>query len=233
MAGAENRARRVNRAKRAKSAGRAARATAAASPKRAARTPKALAREVDRLERALYRQKAVVERKRRALPPEEVPNYLFEGHDGKTLSLSDAFGTKADLIVIHNMGRHCPMCTMWADGIDGVSAHLRDRAGLLVVSNDPVRTQRALVKARGWRFPMASSMGTSFFRHMGFASKEGAPWPGVSTFHREPDGRILRIARASFGPGDDYCPTFGFLALLRDGQDGWWPRGTDLEPRDR
>lgn len=201
--------------------------------KPAKRTPKALAREVDRLERAIYRQKALLEKKRRALPPEEVPNYLFDGHHGKSVSLSDAFGAKDDLIVVHNMGKGCPMCTMWADGIDGVSAHLRDRAGLLVVSDDPVRTQKAMAKARGWRFPMASSKGTPFFRDMGFASEDGSPWPGVSTFHREPDGRILRVARTSFGPGDDFCPTFGFLSLLRNGQDGWWPKLSYKKARGR
>lgn len=204
-----------------------------ATAKRAKRTPRALAREVDRLERGLYRQKALLERKRRALPPEEVPNYLFGGHDGKSVSLSDAFGDKDDLIVVHNMGKGCPMCTMWADGIDGVSPHLRDRAGLLLVSDDPVRTQKALAKARGWRLPMASSKGTSFFRDMGFAAKDGSPWPGVSTFHREPDGRILRVGRAAFGPGDDYCPTFALLALLRDGQAGWWPKTAYGKPRRR
>ena len=195
-----------------------------ATANRAKRTPKALAREVDRLERSIFRQKALLERKRRALPPEEVPNYVFDGHEGKSSSLFDAFGTKDDLIVIHNMGKACRLCTMWADGIDGVSAHMRDRAGLLVVSEDPVRTQKAMAKARGWRFPMASSKGTPFFRDMGFVGKDGSPRPGVSTFHREPDGRILRVARAVFGPGDDYCPTFAFLALLREGQDGWWPK---------
>ncbi len=196
----------------------------ATTAKRTRRTPKALAREVDRLERTIYRQKALLERKRRVLPPQEVPDYVFAGHDGKRLALSAAFDGKDDLIVVHNMGVRCPMCTMWADGVDGVSAHLRDRAGLLVVSDDPVRMQKALVKARGWRFPMASSRGTPFFRDMGFAAEDGSPWPGVSTFHREPDGRILRVGRAAFGPGDDFCPTFGFLALLRDGQADWWPK---------
>lgn len=206
-------------------------ATTVKRTKRAKPSPKALAREVDRLERALYRQKALLEKKRHALPPQEVLNYVFAGHDGKSLSLSEAFGAKDDLIVVHNMGVRCPMCTMWADGVDGVSAHLRDRAGLLVVSDDPVRTQKAFVKARGWRFPMASSGGTTFFRDMGFASEDGSPWPGVSAFHREPDGRILRVGRSGFGPGDDFCPTYGFLALLRDGVGGWWPQLSYGKPR--
>jgi predicted dithiol-disulfide oxidoreductase (DUF899 family) len=190
------------------------------------RKTKELEREIRAHERANYRSKAKLEKLRHRLPPVEVTDYVFGGHDGKPLRLSEAFGEKTDLLVIHNMGTRCPMCTMWADGVNGLRHHLEDRAALLVTSTDPVRVQKAFAKKREWRFRMASAAGTLFVSDMGYEDREGRPWPGVSAFHRAADGRLFRVGTASFGPGDDFCPTFAFVGLLKDGQNDWWPKFT-------
>jgi predicted dithiol-disulfide oxidoreductase (DUF899 family) len=52
---------------------------------------------------------------RAAAEPEEVPDYVFRNSAG-SVRLSELFGEKPDLIVIHNMGTSCPNCTLWADG---------------------------------------------------------------------------------------------------------------------
>jgi predicted dithiol-disulfide oxidoreductase (DUF899 family) len=39
--------------------------------------------------------------------PEEVPDYVFTNTAG-SVRLSELFGDKAELIVIHNMGTSCP-----------------------------------------------------------------------------------------------------------------------------
>ena len=122
------------------------------------------------------------------------------------------------------MGARCPLCTTWADGFSGVAHHLEDRAALLLASPDAPKAVAAFAKARGWRFAVASTAGSTFSRDMGFEPDADHPWPGVLTFHREEDGRIFRVAKASFGPGDDFCSVFSLMPLLRDGQNGWWPK---------
>ncbi|MGI9388028.1 MAG: DUF899 family protein, partial [Methyloligellaceae bacterium] len=46
--------------------------------------------------------------------PAAVDDYVFSKVDG-TVRLSELFGNKDDLFVIHNMGASCPYCTLWAD----------------------------------------------------------------------------------------------------------------------
>jgi predicted dithiol-disulfide oxidoreductase (DUF899 family) len=162
----------------------------------------------------------------------DVSDYQFAGHDGKKIELSKLFGSKDDLIVIHNMGQRCPSCTMWADGFNGIVDHLQDRAGFVVISNDDVETQRKFKASRGWKFPMVSAKDTSFFEDMGFAhpadSPESKAWgrfaPGVSTFKKQANGKITRVASRNFGPGDDFCSTWHMFDLLGDGMEGWEPK---------
>ncbi len=61
-----------------------------------------------------------------AAEPEEVPDYVFTNTSG-SVRLSELFGGKPDLIVIHNMGATCPHCTLWADGFNGIYDHLANR----------------------------------------------------------------------------------------------------------
>ncbi|TVS08776.1 MAG: DUF899 domain-containing protein, partial [Phycisphaerales bacterium] len=46
---------------------------------------------------------------------EPVGEYAFTTSDGE-VSLADLFAGKRDLLIIHNMGKRCSYCTMWADG---------------------------------------------------------------------------------------------------------------------
>ncbi|MCY3748055.1 MAG: DUF899 family protein, partial [Chloroflexi bacterium] len=59
------------------------------------------------LEKAQQRLKEV----RRRVPSEPVQDYRLRGPDGP-VRLSELFGAKSDLILIHNMGTGCPYCTM-------------------------------------------------------------------------------------------------------------------------
>ena len=69
-------------------------------------------------------------KERRDEPPVIVDDFALEQVAGP-IRLSDCFEGKRDLIVIHNMGIHCNYCTVWADGVNGIQDHLRDRAGLI------------------------------------------------------------------------------------------------------
>jgi predicted dithiol-disulfide oxidoreductase (DUF899 family) len=157
-----------------------------------------------------------------AMEPEVVPDYRFATPEGTT-SLADLFGDKNDLIVIHNMGKSCVNCTLWADGFNGVYEHLANRAAFVVCSPDAPDVQRRFAADRGWRFPMVSHAGTDFATTMGYRSETGGWLPGVSVFRREA-GRIERVADTRFQPGDDFCTVWHLLDLLPDGADGWSPR---------
>ena len=68
---------------------------------------------------------------------------------GETVSLLELFRDKDDLLVIHNMGRSCVYCTMWADGLVSSLPHIEDRTAVVVVSPDPADMQREFAESRG------------------------------------------------------------------------------------
>lgn len=150
---------------------------------------------------------------------EQVNDYEFIDSENKKINLSNLFGTKNDLFVVHNMGNSCPYCTMWADGFNGLLPHLEDRSTFVISSPDDPFTQKGFASQRGWKFKMVSTQGTSFAKDMGF-EQDGIPQPGVSVFYKE-DDKIIRVARDNFGPGDQYCSTFPLFDLLKDGINNW------------
>ena len=163
---------------------------------------------------------------RRERPAEAVSDYTLKSATGD-VSLSALFGDKRDLIVVHNMGRSCPYCTLWADGFNGLAAHLEDRAAFALCSPDEPGVQSAFASGRGWRFRMVSSADSPFTTDMGYAfEKEGKTWqvPGYSTFRKHDDGTITRIAHDSFGPGDAYCGLWHMFEHLDGGTGDWQPK---------
>jgi len=158
---------------------------------------------------------------RRERGPEDVKDYVFAGPDG-AVKLSGLFGDKPDLLVVHNMGRTCPMCTLWADGFNGILPHLEDRCAFVVSTPDAPDVQREFAESRGWRFRMVSTQGTSFAADMGY-EMDGHPWPGVSVFQLR-GGEPVRVGDASFGPGDDFNPMLPLLTLFPEGRGSWTPK---------
>lgn len=180
----------------------------------------ALQNEVD-----LAKQRLIEARKRR--PKEPIPEYIFRDVNGKDVLLSELFGDKDDLILVHNMGTGCRHCTMWADGFTGLVPHLQDRAAFVVCSPDKPEVQKRFAEKRNWNFRMISAHENTFIKDMGFWEESGpypGPWPGVSTFHRDYDGKIYRIAKTHFSPSDDFCPVWPFLDMLESGTNGWEPQ---------
>lgn len=160
---------------------------------------------------------------RKERPPEPVNDYEFRTLDGP-IRLSELFGSEHDLLVVHNMGRSCPMCTLWADGFNGVVRHLENRTAFVVSSPDEPAVQREFAESRGWRFRMVSTAGSTFARDMGYEDEKGQPWPGVSAFQRTADGAPARVGHTGFGPFDDFSPMFNLMTLFPEGQNGWWPK---------
>lgn len=161
---------------------------------------------------------------KRRLGQSEVKDYGLKGKDGATFKLSSLFGEKEALILVHNMGGGCPDCTMWADGFNGVIGHLENRAAFVVVSPDEPEVQARIAAKRGWTFRMVSSKGSTFSKDLGFELEGGNPMPGVSVISKQADGRLMRVAKDFFGPGDDYCAPWHFFDLLPGGVGEWEPR---------
>ena len=179
-------------------------------------------KEIEKMEEGLLERQEKLAELKRQLPALEVKDYVLQTANGPA-KLSELFGGKPDLIVIHNMGKACVYCTLWADGFNGVHQHLEDRAGFVLVSPDPVDVQREFAQSRGWKFRMASGHGSTFIEDMGFRGEKS--WmPGVSSFFREKSGKIVRIAKAPFGPGDPFCGVWHLIALLKDGAADWHPK---------
>ena len=179
--------------------------------------------QMEAIEKEINDKRKELEQLRRKAAATEIGDYTFTSREGKPVALSSLFGDKDDLIIVHNMGTGCKYCTLWADGFNGEYFHLEDRAGFAVVSPNPAAVMHEFASGRNWRFTILSADGTSFFKDMGFESDKGDPWPGVSTFHRDKTGKVRRVSKAYFGPGDDFCGVWHFLDMLEQGPNNWQP----------
>ena len=160
---------------------------------------------------------------RKSLAKVPIDDYVFSGEEG-SVTISELFGEHSDLIVVHNMGKGCPYCTLWADGFVSSHDHLQNRAAFVISSPDTVAMQQDFAESRGWPFTMVSCVENSFPQDMGFWHAEQGAQPGVSVFSKDADGKIFRDGAANFGPGDDFCSVWSFFDLLKDGPNGWTPQ---------
>lgn len=125
----------------------------------------------------------------------------------------------------------CPMCTMWADGYDGVVRHLEQHLNFGVVVAGDLAAFRSHARDRGWRaVRLLSSEGTSFKRDFGMEDGEGAQMPGVSVFVLGEDGaaRHFYTGGAMMAPDhfrgmDLLSPVWSFLDLTPEGRGSWFP----------
>ena len=183
--------------------------------------------QIDALEKEVFEKKKALHDLRQQRPAEPVQDYEFHGLGQQPVKLSEVFGDQDDLILIHNMGRGCAYCTLWADGFNGVYDHIRSRAAVVIVSPDTPDVQLKFAVSRGWKFEMLSSSGSSFTEDMGFIwdhDGDQAAAPGFSTFHRAADGMIRRINQAWFGPGDPYSGIWHLFEALDGGSGEWGPK---------
>lgn len=159
---------------------------------------------------------------KRAIPPEPVENYTLTRSTGESVHLADLFGEHDDMILIHNMGRGCRYCTLWADGFVSVVPQIEQRAAFVLSTPDSPAVQQEFAASRGWPFTMVSTANSTLTRDLGY-EYDGSYEPGFSALHRSGDGSIVRTGRDTFGPGDDYAPIWHFFDHLQDGANGWEP----------
>lgn len=179
--------------------------------------------QIRNIETEIGRLREELAKARAAADPTPVSNYTFQTRSGP-VALSELFGEREDLLIIHNMGRSCPYCTLWADGFSGYLRHLEQRAAFVLVSPDAPEVQMEVSAERGWQFRMAQDATRDFSRAMGVYTEKEGWWPGVSGFHRQDDGTIVRTGFTVFGPGDDFCLVWPMFELLAGGANGWEPR---------
>ena len=144
----------------------------------------------------------------------DVSDYILKDTDGNDVKLSEMFGDKDNLILIHNMGKACSYCTLWADGFSGSAYYIEKKAAFVLVSPDAPEVQKEFAASRGWKFRTYSAAGTTFIADMGYYTEAEGYWPGCSVFHKDVDGKITRISKDYFGPGDFYSAPWHFFDLL-------------------
>ena len=180
--------------------------------------------QIAKLEKELMDKKMELAELKRTMGDEAVDDYTLKCQSGDPVNLSKLFGSHDELVVIHNMGKRCPYCTLWADGLNGIVDHLENRAGFVVVSPDDPETQKSFADSRGWKFGMFSGQGSNFIKDMGFERDDGMFMPGFSVFKKDENGQIFRTSKDFFGPHDNYSGIWHIFDLLPKGINGWEPK---------
>jgi predicted dithiol-disulfide oxidoreductase (DUF899 family) len=152
--------------------------------------------------------------------------------------LSELFDApERTLVLMHFMygkkqEKPCPMCTLWADGYDGIVPHLRQRVSFAVLVAGDAGAFGEYARTRGWRhLRIVSAAGSDLKRRLGFETEDGSQWPGASVFRRRPDGTLIHTCSVSadFAPGhfrgmDLLTPFWSFLDLTPEGRGDFMPK---------
>lgn len=184
----------------------------------------AIDKEIQQLENELQEKKKQLAELRKKASPKPVNDYTFTDINGKGVTLTELFKDKNELILVHNMGKSCPYCTLWADEYNGVVHHLENRAPFVVISPDAPAVMKDFAAGRNWKFSIYSSMGTTLKKDVGFENEKGMVLPGVTVLTKNEKGEISEYSRAYFGPGDNYCAVWDYFDLLPEGSNNWHPK---------
>jgi len=187
-------------------------------------------------ERDLMMQRERVAEMRRALPVGPVADdYVFASADGPVRLVELSTDADRPLVVYHFMfgGRQsapCPMCSMWADGWNGVVDHLAQRFDFALVTQGTAEENAALAKERGWEnLQWLSAAGSSFKTDFGSMDADGNQSPFMTVFERDGDDLRLSWSGAAQYDADHYrgvdllSPVWHLLDLTRHGRGDWFP----------
>ena len=194
-------------------------------------------------EKAFTRARDALSARRRALPWVRIDkDYRFQAHEGEC-GLADLFGRHNQLIVSHFMfgpdwEQGCPSCSFWADGYNGLEAHLAHRdAAFVAVSNASLDHISRYRDRMGWTFPWVSSLGSEFNRDFQVSFVESdringevyynysrrpfpsSEAPGISVFHK-PDAETVVHSYSTYARGlDALNAAYQLMDLLPKGRD--------------
>jgi predicted dithiol-disulfide oxidoreductase (DUF899 family) len=193
-------------------------------------------------EKAFTRARDKLSAARRALPWEEVEtNYVFDSERG-SVSFSDLFAGRSQLLVYHFMfgpdwEAGCKSCSFWADNFERIVVHLNHRdVTLVLISRAPLERLTAYKKRMGWTFDWVSSLGNSFNHDLAVSFSEdelakgeknynfgtqqayGEESPGISVFTM--DGANIYRTYSTFSRGLDMLNgAYHLLDLVPKGRD--------------
>lgn len=199
--------------------------------------------ELTHAEIELRDQRERVAELRRTLPfgTEEVDDYVFHRLDPSSnrpteVRLSALFEAPDKPLVFYQFmyggaqKEPCPMCTLWAEGLNGVAHYIRERANFAVVARASVEDLADWAQTRGWNDILLLSSGRSpMKRDFGFENAAGEQMPGVSVFVMTADGpRHFYSASAvvdenEFRGIDLLSPVWHVFDLLPQGRGDWMP----------
>jgi predicted dithiol-disulfide oxidoreductase (DUF899 family) len=194
-------------------------------------------------EKALTRKRDELSRKRRELPWVKVEKeYVFDGPQG-SVTLSDLFAGRTQLIVYHFMfgpewKEGCPSCSMVADSIAGSLVHVANRdVSFAMVSRAPIEKIEAFRNRMGWNCPWVSSYRNTFNRdfHVSFTKDEmesgqiyynfglnrfpSDEAPGASVFYKDAAGSIFHTYSAYARGLEGLLGTYNLLDMAPKGRD--------------
>jgi predicted dithiol-disulfide oxidoreductase (DUF899 family) len=177
---------------------------------------------------------------RRRLPADTVvDDYEFvDVASGNSVRLSELFSAPGRaLIVYHFMyGKKqtepCPLCTMWIDGYNAASRHVRQNADFVVLAAaDPAAIQ-AHAESRGWNDLRLLSAGSSTFKYdLGSEEPDGEQIEWISVFTRGADGIVRHVYSKGAQMSDTrrergidlLSPVWHLLDLTPQGRGDWYP----------
>jgi predicted dithiol-disulfide oxidoreductase (DUF899 family) len=177
--------------------------------------------EIEKTEQEITQLVIKLEKMRKDNPRQEVKDYRFKTLAGES-SLSEFFGNKSQLFVIHNMGQACRYCTLWADGINTFLPHLENEFAVLLVSKDSPEEQRRMAGSRAWRFIMASHSGGEYIKEQSVCG-ESSNMPGIVLYEKE-GSKIFKKNWSAFGPRDLFCSLWHFISLAGRNEENWTPQ---------
>ncbi|GAA0323941.1 hypothetical protein GCM10008967_13100 [Bacillus carboniphilus] len=181
-----------------------------------------ISKQIEELEANIHEKKKQLAELRKSLPEKQVSDYSFITPSNQPVQLSELFGDKDELLIVHNMGKACAYCTVWADGFSGIYHHIARKAAFVLESPDAPTVLADFTAERHWTFPVVSSANTTFKEDMGFA-KGKQYMPGVSVIRKDENGMMYQGATSFFGPGDDFCAVWPMFDLLPSGYSDYRP----------
>jgi len=156
-------------------------------------------------------------------------DHEFVRPDNTKVSLPELFGDRDELLVVHNMGKNCSYCTLWADGFSGVTDQILTRCGFAVINMDTPADNKKRIAQRKWPFQFLSDVSGLFSRECGFESAQTADIGkcpltcGISTFLKEGQKIYQVTYTKEYGPFDTFNPVWHMFRLLPKGVNNWEP----------
>ncbi len=182
--------------------------------------------EIQKLQESIEKIQAQISELRANRELEVFEDYTLLDIKGNNVLFSSLFQDKEELLVIHNMGKSCAYCTMWADTLSSSTRVINNRVPMVLVSPNEYQIMHEFASSRNWEMNCLSAHESTFIKDCGYATeKDGKTYymPGVSAFLKK-DGKIYRTNKDYFGPGDVYCSPWHFFDLLSNKVNNWVPK---------